>query len=78
MRQKGRVKVNNNKIALYSAQQKQHPYKFETEIMTDVNIFPNPSYGTGKHNLIASGVRNHVLVSFYKAKNISITEKNGV
>jgi hypothetical protein len=36
--------------------------------MTNVNIFPNPSYRTGKQNMIASGIDNHVLVSFYNAK----------
>jgi hypothetical protein len=79
VRQKERAKMYNNKTALYSAQQEQHRISSKTEIMTNVNIFPSPSYKTGNHNMIANGLDNQVLVSFYNAnKYISIIGRNSV
>jgi hypothetical protein len=43
--------------------------------MTDAKIFPNPSYRTGKHNMITSDIDNHVLAIFISPKYLYNREK---
>ncbi len=43
--------------------------------MTDAKIFPNPSYRTGKHNMITNGIDNHVLAIFISPKYLYNREK---